>query len=750
MNYKDIRLFLTASMLFVVGNVCSQEWISLDLSDCRDAVSAIKLKSDATEYLVKYTIHGIYDSAITNNHGVYHQLSLDNNGYSSIIGCPSLPIITQSIAIPEGAEISVSVDEESWSDISIGQIYPSQEPLFENDNTKVFIKDEESYMKEYLPQLVQISKEMEWRGVRNVRVAICPFKYYPTQNRLSVLCNFTLQVSFQHGKTPKKEKKVYAKEDIFHLFDNDIFVNNQKSDSIQQANNPPSYPNGKMLIVVGRNNSIEWLATCEKMQEFRKWKAFKGFDTFVVKLTSQNYTPEIIKEIITDYYYNHDVRYVLLVGDSDDDHIPMKTILSPYTGKGLRYINSDYWYGCLDGDDDYQAEVAVGRFPVRNHIDFCHMVDKTINYEKAHASSNSVLLVSHKQNASNEHIDSLSYQNCCNIIKNAYENDTVTFLTAYGANVSCGGDDATNADVLRHINDGVNIVNYRGHASSNFWGSIDEQEHNDTAWNNSDERFWSNQINNITSTDCSIYYCIACHTGNIIDPDGCMLETFTRAEKGATAFLGATTKSFTKPNHFYNIYLFDQLYKQGVYHIGDVNISAHLRNILFIDTLAKDNALCYLLGGDPTLEIWTDLPQQLDVDLQMANSEMMFNTSVNGSYWGALTLENGTHLQNVPYYSNSGTFVHPNTDFFFVVNRHNYYPHITYCNMTSHEILSSYDYDAYSFVTPLIIKEDPYAVSNETVVKVKNGNKLIIQNGFGGVTIQNYFECEHGAVLEIK
>lgn len=70
--------------------------------------------------------------------------------------------------------------------------------------------------------------------------------------------------------------------------------------------------------------------------------------------------------------------------------------------------------------------------------------------------------------------------------------------------------------------------------------------------------------------------------------------------------------------------------------------------------------------------------------------------------------------------------------------------------MTSHEILSSYDYDAYSFVTPLIIKEDPYAVSNETVVKVKNGNKLIIQNGFGGVTIQNYFECEHGAVLEIK
>ena len=69
MKYKDIRLLLTACMLFIVGNVCSQEWISLDQSDCRDAFTAIKLKSDTTEYIVKYTIHGIYDSMITNENG---------------------------------------------------------------------------------------------------------------------------------------------------------------------------------------------------------------------------------------------------------------------------------------------------------------------------------------------------------------------------------------------------------------------------------------------------------------------------------------------------------------------------------------------------------------------------------------------------------------------------------------------------------------------------------------------------------
>ena len=35
-------------------------------------------------------------------------------------------------------------------------------------------------------------------------------------------------------------------------------------------------------------------------------------------------------------------------------------------------------------------------------------------------------------------------------------------------------------------------------------------------------------------------------------------------------------------------------------------------------------------------------------------------------------------------------------------------------------------------------------------VVVKSGNKLCIKNGSGGVTIQDGFECEQGAVFEIK
>ena len=37
-----------------------------------------------------------------------------------------------------------------------------------------------------------------------------------------------------------------------------------------------------------------------------------------------------------------------------------------------------------------------------------------------------------------------------------------------------------------------------------------------------------------------------------------------------------------------------------------------------------------------------------------------------------------------------------------------------------------------------------------TILRVKSGNKLIIQNGVGGVVIEDCFECEPGAVFKIK
>lgn len=256
----------------------------------------------------------------------------------------------------------------------------------------------------------------------------------------------------------------------------------------------------------------------------------------------------------------------------------------------------------------------------------------------------------------------------------------------------------------------------------------------------------------MNSQTCAVFFCIACHTGNVTESD-CMLETFTRATNGAVAFIGATRNSYRVPNHTYNQYLFDQLLNEGIYHIGNINVAAHIKNITTMNdpTLAQDNALCYLLGGDPTLELWTAVPQRInDVSIQMGTSQVNFTTSINNSFYGSVVHEDGTNLQNTAYMG-YGTFLKPYFNFYFTVNCHNWYPHITYVNLTSEEIEATvFDYDGYSYVTPLAIRGGYAANDDDSVVRVKSGNKLIIQNGSGGVIIEDSFECEEGAVFEIK
>ena len=433
----------------------------------------------------------------------------------------------------------------------------------------------------------------------------------------------------------------------------------------------------------------------------------------------------------------------MLVGDTEV--IPLVEVISPYTGKGSRKIYSDYYYGCLGGENDYEADVAVGRFSVRDIYEFEKMVNKTIKYEKEYVASNRVLLVSHLQDAEPEDTTVMSFQKCCNMIKNSYYKEPVSFVTAYGAHVDSYGDNATNADVIKQINNGAHIINYRGHGGNFFWGGKDDEEQLDTAWNT--------QIDNMADNTCAIFFSIACYTGNI-NEDECMLETFTRSPHGAVAFLGSTMNSYRSPNNDFNRYLFDELLNNGVYRIGDSNIAAHMKNIRNSSdvTLAMDGALCYLLGGDPTLEIWTGTPQvNKNLNLRMENNQMHFNIEKKCSGLGSLIQEDGIHLQNIYYESNNGSFDKPNMNFYFVLNSHNFFPHIAYCNLTSNEITSTtFNYDGFSFVTPLTIKEGYDALEEDAMVKVKAGNKLYIQQGNGGVTIENCFECEKGAVLEIK
>lgn len=706
--YKMIALYY---FITIFNNINAQEWIPIDVNKDTIAVSKEIIESNSSIYRVRFTIHGLYDKLIENNYGRFHRLSFGNNAHLSIIGEPALPLLSQLVSIPNNGDYSISVEEVKWDEIEIGRIYPAQKPLFEGENSKTFSIKNNVYSNDYKPSIIHKGKEMDWRGIRNVNVSICPFIYHPNTNRLSILSDFILQICF--SKSDKQNNG--TNEDIWGLFDNSLEASRAMSYSFNNYN---------YLIIVG-NDSI---LNSQELKDFQRWKAFKGFRTKAVSTTITSPIPQYLKNYINQEYDNG-VRYVLFVGD--DNQIP----LSHITSAAGRSVKSDYWYGCIGGDTDMEADVAIGRFSTNSLDDFRNMVNKTIKYEKSYPATNTAILVANKQDAPGK------YQQCCETISNTPYNTPVSFSKLYGASSDDGGTNATNSQICSQINNGAHIVNYRGHGSYNLWPN----------WNISNEDFVDTQISNINEGTSAVFFSVACYTGDIQNQT-CMMETFTRSTHGAVAFLGATESTYTNANHPYNQLLFQNLFNDSVYHVGDLNILSHIKNFSTYDTLclAKDNAFCYLCGGDPTLEIWTDTPQTLSNVQLTTNGNITINPGIN-NYTISLVSKEGELIQRLLSANNSCTFTPPLSDFYIVINKHNYYPYIIYYDTSSNYIQNkTIDYDAYYRNSPITAG---YNVTTSEVfgdVIIKDGAKMNIKVGSGGITLKNGFECQAGSSLVIE
>lgn len=746
MRDSIFRLFLTSCLFALFGNAYSQEWISLGGNAKGKAVTMNVLQDDTSAYRIKCHINGINDYSITNEKGSFHHLSLDDSGKTSVVGAPSLPVINRFIAIPEGAELSVSIIGDEWTDIEVGRIYPTQYPTLDSKKASEFYLDEKAYQQVFAPQQIKIGKEKDWRGVRCVNLSLCPFRYNPVNGHLSVMRDFVLRVEFIPGRLPLATKKVYENADPFRMFDNHIFPVSNSISGVRSGmtNTMSNCPEGDLLIIVG--DGLGSIMNSDKMKEYRLWKAFRGFNTRMVSITTIGSGEDNLRNYISQQY-NDGVRYVLFVGDYAQ--INLKYMLSHYDS---RVIYSDYWYGCSGGANDSIADVSIGRFSTNQLSEFSNMVDKTIKYEKSYYALNQSLLVAHFE----ESYLSSSYTGCCKAIQNTSYCEPTTFIPAYGAHSSNGGNNATNSYVLSFINERSNIINYRGHGGIDVWGNYN---YGILCWNCFDEQFHSSQINNMDDGTCSIFFSIACSTGSVQENSDCMLETFTRSPHGAAAFVGATTETYKSVNNEFDKAIFHKLLNDSVYRLGDIVNSAHEKckeqfNANY--TNAIENPYCYILGGDPTLEVWTREPRHINnVDFSVVGDSVhiTFDSITNdSSYCSLVRAEDGVHISNVKFSGQNVSFLKPDYNFYVVINSHNYYPYVIYCDFDTEELVHSFiDYEAHFYESPIVLQDglvddDPYSYG----VTVQNGGKLVIHKGTGGVIIHDTFECEKGGTLEIK
>ncbi len=125
---------------------------------------------------------------------------------------------------------------------------------------------------------------------------------------------------------------------------------------------------------------------------------------------------------------------------------------------------------------------------------------------------------------------------------------------------------------------------------------------------------------------------------------------------------------------------------------------------------------------------------------------------LNSHYNVYVVGENGNLIGTYPVISgNTCTFPRPSGNFYISIYKHNFTPHIIKYDITTdavqNEIISI---DTYYHNTPIRFGDGVTADIPDGPVILKNGTKLVVQNGADGVQFIEGFKCEKGGLLKVK
>ncbi|MBQ2787691.1 MAG: hypothetical protein IJF00_07025 [Bacteroidaceae bacterium] len=715
------------------------------------------LVSDATQYKFQMTIFGYNKNTVYENDTPYEQISVDNWMPLGKVGEPAIPMFTQFIGLPANNICTVAISDAVWVTMPVGKIYPAQEAREESDTTEYSftINDSLYNASEYETEEYFIGEEACIGGIYGIPLSVIPFKYYPNRNEIDVLKSCIVTVSFSQSSVINGNLSIKNKKLV------ESIVDNCNSDLLNTYNIPAVDSINSNLYDYLIITADQYKNT-NALKEFCAWKRIKGHNCKIVSCSEVcGNKPDSIKACIKQWY-EKGVEYVLFVGNKNDIAVHNYIV---YPSKIL--VPSDYWYVCVDDikhniekallpepeplPDDIYADLAFGRFPVLDVNDLEAIVRKTIEYENYTTNDTWLtknLLISHQEGAPSK------YQACSEEIRTATYNSAPRFTTAYGADCSRGGNNATNDNVVSYINEGFGLVNYRGHGVTNGWKD-------DWSYQNISE-FNYNYTQKLSNKKYPVVFSVACETGNIVvDPLTpienpslkSLLYNFIFSEYAAVAFVGATIVTSTEINNLFNKYLYKLLYNdKAIYSLGGLNVAAHI-NVLYLDDgKTKEDAFSYICGGDPSLEIWTDTISKFpNIDIAYEDGALSLNTRSIEKYTVTLFSQTDSNYFKKVTVADCDTII-TNVPESFVMsfNKHNYMP-LVY-KVTDGNIYMQNE--NFALVRKLVgnnvyIGSDVTSTKPQGDVVVKSGAELSI-DAKGKTVISKGFKIEQGAKIIIK
>ena len=570
-------------------------------------------ESGTHELKVTYTPKGMWYKEITKTIGkkeaTVMTLEIPESGLILEPGKPMLPIEGLFVALPAGAELVEFevINSESMEYPGKVQIIPApeptkdgsweydwKEPTYKPDN-KIYKSDEE-----YPSELFKLLSTSYVGNVPVAHLLMYPLHYKPKSQTLIIYNKIELKAEYTpseraekpapvRGMKPKKAAKpgkvaepVAAaprkRQEYSQILNMEEFkdVTAVPTDIKRRSSRPVKPKKLSDTTNKGRYIIIAPEELIEVLKPFAQSKEAKGMSAQIIS-TKQVYAEfqdpqetgdKAIRDFVLYAYdkWQEPPEYVLLVGEIQK--VPTN-INSEFN------CPSDWYYANLIGD--ISPDICVGRLAINDPANLKKYIDKIAMYEKeGGALANRVLLTAFERE---------DYISCCEDIAKMLQNvKGLKVIKKYGGQSS-------KAEVIKEIETGCGIINYRGHGSEYEWQAANGLGVNDTSKLKNKDKI-------------PVVFSIACLNNAIDVEKECFGESFVEAPFGTICFLGASRPSYTEPNHHFDRFIWRGILDKKLRTVGKIfNFACMelLRN--FPDAYTKENLAMYLLLGDPSLEI---------------------------------------------------------------------------------------------------------------------------------------------------
>ena len=678
--------------------------------------------------------------------GEYIEISSET-GYIDEPGMPQIPYCMKTFLIPVNAEAAIQVKSVNRKlqkkDVLL---YPVQPPIPIGESSSSWVEPNSDIYNSSNPfpgKYAEIISDRIDFGYHLVTVRFYPIEYIPKQRELYT-CDIAYTLTFSMAKKLVSTSIIEKQSEYLSQLDKDYIrsiIENKEMLTEITPNVKASFRKGRLGAMVNvaekkANSDVdnylpEYLiitneALKEKFRILADWKTKKGVPAIIetVEEISATYAGSDIQEKIRNYLIDIKRKYgsmfVLLGGDTNV--IPARVKKSRYSDN-KDWVAVDFYYNCVEGgnwnkngnniyfeaidfDDnkDWGVSFKLGRAPVETLEEAEIFVNKVIHYEKADLNINySYINNSVAADAfisKNENTGYLSDEKRSEIA-NFYSKTNLNRWLIYDhynckSNIAtCSNkhsvyeDQSGKGEELNKINF-VNALQNGGNSGLNHFHLVYHMDHSSPGGMGTSSKDKNESISNwdVDNLNNEYYYQIVmsggCSPADITKD--CIAEHFVNnPQGGAVAFIGNTDTGWAD-EHVHLGQFLSELYKTSVNTTSRYDLSVlHQKAVenAKYKNLKLANCALHLLG-DPEMQVWSDVPKNMDVTLMptfLTTGENMIMVNINGlsqNETARICIQKGDELYYIDQFGNGshsiGVFIQTLGVVNVTVTAHNFRP----------------------------------------------------------------------------